>query len=160
MVHIFTTGGTIDKIYFDAKNAYHVGEPAIARVLREAGVTVPFEVEPVLRKDSLEVTDDDRSILADRIAASPALHVLVTHGTDTMARTAEVLRSVPGKTIVLTGSMQPALFRDTDAVFNIGAAFLAAQALPPGVHIVMQGRVFPAGMVRKNLEKNVFEAVE
>ena len=159
MVHIFTTGGTIDKIYFDAKNTYHIGEPAIARVLREAGVTVPFEVEPVLRKDSLELTDEDRAILAERVAASPAHCILVTHGTDTMARTAEVLRAVAGKTIILTGSMQPALFRDSDAVFNIGAAFLAAQTLPPGVHLVMQGRAFPAGRVRKNLEKNAFEEI-
>ena len=90
-VQVFTTGGTIDKEYFDAKSAYEVGEPQIGVLLREAGVAFPFEVEALMRKDSLELSDADRQLIADRVLATPYRCVIVTHGTDTMADTARVV---------------------------------------------------------------------
>ncbi len=83
--------------------------------------------------------------------------VVITHGTDTMIDTAKVLKNISGKTIVMTGSMYPAQFRDSDAVFNKGCAVTAVQILRPGVYIVMNGRIFKPPHVRKNLELNRFE---
>src|SRR5215469_811958 len=156
-LRIFTTGGTIDKIYFDAKSEYEVGEPQIGDVLREMGVGFPFEITSLMRKDSLDLTDADRASIRDAVAQDPARHVLITHGTDTMTETAAALQGVAGKTIVLTGALSPARFRGSDAIFNIGGAVLAAQALAAGVYIVMNGRVFDARKVRKNRDKNRFE---
>jgi L-asparaginase len=76
-----------------------------------------------------------------------------------MAQTAQALRPLADRTIVLTGAMQPARMRRTDAIFNIGFAWAAAQLLPPGVYIAMNGEVFEAGAVRKNLEAQKFERI-
>lgn len=154
---IFTTGGTIDKIYFDAKSEYQIGDPQIGDVLREANVSFPYSVEPLLRKDSLELTEADRDLLRKRIQQADAQRILVTHGTDTMADTGRFLKSVTDKTIVLVGAMQPARFRMTDAIFNIGAAVMAAQTLPSGVYIAMNGQVFDPDNVQKNRDKMRFE---
>lgn len=156
-LRIFTTGGTIDKIYFDAKSEYEVGEPQIGEILREMGVTFPFEMTSLMRKDSLDLTDADREIIRKAVADDAATRILITHGTDTMTETAAALQGVTGKTVVLTGSLNPARFRGSDAIFNIGGAVAAAQTLPPGVYIFMSGRVFDARMVRKNRDKNRFE---
>jgi L-asparaginase len=157
---IVTTGGTIDKVYFDDKSDYQVGDPQIGRILEELGVAFRFRVIPILRKDSLHITDADRELVRATIAAQPARHVLVTHGTDTMIATAKVLASIPDKTIVLTGALNPARFRGSDAEFNIGTAVGAVQSLPPGVYIAMNGRIWNPGKVRKNVEANRFEAVD
>ncbi len=156
---IVTTGGTIDKIYFDDKSDFQIGDPQIGQILRDLGVAFRFDVIPLLRKDSLHVTDEDRDLVRRTIEAQPHSHVLVTHGTDTMVETAQVLAGIPGKTIVLTGALNPALFRGSDAVFNIGCAVGAVQSLPPGVYIAMNGRIWNPRDVRKNREANRFEAV-
>ena len=156
---VVTTGGTIDKIYFDDKSDYQIGEPQIGRILEELGVAFRFSVIGLLRKDSLHVTDADRQLLRQTIAAQSARHVLVTHGTDTMVDTAQVLASIPDKIIVLTGALNPARFRGSDAEFNIGCAVGAVQSLPPGVYIAMNGRIWEPGKVRKNVAANRFEAI-
>ena len=155
---IVTTGGTIDKIYFDDKSDYQIGDPQIGMILRELGVTFRFTVIPILRKDSLHLGDADRELVRATIAAQPARHVLVTHGTDSMIATAQVLASIPGKTIVLTGALSPARFRGSDAEFNIGTAVGAVQSLPEGVYIAMNGRIWDPLKVRKNVDANRFEA--
>ncbi len=155
---IVTTGGTIDKIYFDDKSDYQIGEPQIGRILEELGVAFRFDVIPILRKDSLHVTEADRELLRATIAAQDAGRVLVTHGTDTMVETARVLATIPGKTIVMTGALNPARFRGSDAEFNIGCAVGAVQCLPPGVYIAMNGRIWDPRRVRKNVAANRFEA--
>lgn len=157
---IVTTGGTIDKIYFDDKSDFQVGEPQIGRILEELGVAFRFSVIPILRKDSLHITDADRELVRATIAAQPARHVLVTHGTDSMVQTAQVLASLTDKTIVLTGALNPARFRGSDAEFNIGTAVGAVQALPPGVYIAMNGRIWDPLKVRKNVDANRFEAID
>jgi L-asparaginase len=154
---IITTGGTIDKIYFDDKSDYQVGEPQISQILHAMHVAFEFEVSALMRKDSLHITDDDRKLIRAAIAASSASHVLITHGTDTMVETAVALQGLQGKTIVLTGALNPARFRDSDAIFNIGCAVGAVQASPPGVYIAMNGRVWDPEHVRKNRNQNRFE---
>jgi L-asparaginase len=156
---IVTTGGTIDKVYFDDKSDYQVGEPQIGHILEELGVAFRFRVIPIMRKDSLHIEATDRELLRATIAAQEEAHVLVTHGTDTMIDTARVLASIADKTIVLTGALNPARFRGSDAEFNIGTAVGAVQSLPPGVYIAMNGRVWDPGKVRKNVAANRFEAI-
>ena len=156
---VVTTGGTIDKVYFDDKSDFQVGEPQIGRILEELGVAFRFSVIGLLRKDSLHLDAADRELLRDAIAAQPARHVLVTHGTDTMVETARVLAAIADKTIVLTGALNPARFRGSDAEFNVGTAVGAVQSLPPGVYIAMNGRVWDPSRVRKNVAANRFEAL-
>jgi L-asparaginase/archaeal Glu-tRNAGln amidotransferase subunit D len=155
---IVTTGGTIDKIYFDDKSDYQIGDPQIGMILRELGVTFRFHIIPILRKDSLHITDEDRELVRATIAAQPARHVLVTHGTDSMVQTGKVLSGIKDKTIVMTGALSPARFRGSDAEFNIGCAIGAVQSLPNGVYIAMNGRIWDPARVRKNVAENRFEA--
>ena len=156
---IITTGGTIDKIYFDDKSDYQIGEPQIGQILDQMQVGFDFEVNALMRKDSLHFTEEDRIKIHAVVTANDADHVLVTHGTDSMVKTALLLADIPGKTIVLTGALNPARFRDSDAVFNIGCAVGAVQTLPEGAWIAMNGCVWDPRKVRKNRGKNRFEAV-
>ena len=157
---IVTTGGTIDKTYFDDKSDFQVGDPQIGRMLSELDVAFRFRVIPILRKDSLHLDDDDRELVRATIAAQPTRHVLVTHGTDTMVETARVLATLADRTIVLTGALSPARFRGSDAEFNIGTAVGAVQSLPPRTYIAMNGRVWDPARVRKNVDANRFEAID
>ena len=155
---IVTTGGTIDKIYFDDMSDYQIGEPLIGQILSQLQVGFEFEVKALMRKDSLHVTDEDRLNIQAEIAATDASHVLITHGTDSMVKTALLLADIPGKTMVLTGALNPARFRDSDAVFNIGCAVGALQALPHGVWIAMNGCIWDPRTVKKNRAQNRFES--
>ncbi|MDJ0751617.1 MAG: asparaginase domain-containing protein, partial [Woeseiaceae bacterium] len=148
-----------DKVYFDELSQFEVGESVLEHILREALVQFDWDVVPLMKKDSLEIEDSDRRVLRDYIANDDATHYVITHGTDTMPETAEILQSLKGRTIVLTGALTPARFRTTDAVFNVGMAVAAVQAVEPGVYIAMSGQVFRAGEVRKNREENRFEPV-
>lgn len=149
-IAVVTTGGTIDKLYFDSLSEYQVGESVVRKLLCVANVRYPFEIVEALRKDSLEVTDQDRDELYRCVAGLKTSRVVITHGTDTMTATAARLASIQGKTIVMTGALTPARFSESDAPFNLGMAFAAVQTAPHGVFIVMNGEVFPAGAVRKD----------
>jgi L-asparaginase len=155
---IVATGGTIDKIYFDDKSTFQIGAPQIGDILTALGVGFAFDVIALMRKDSLHMTQEDRDLIRHTIESQPHRHVLVTHGTDTMVETALVLAGIPGKVTVLTGALNPARFQGSDAVFNIGCAVGAMQALPDGVYIAMNGRVWDPQRVRKNHDANRFEA--
>ncbi|UZD65375.1 asparaginase [Marinobacter sp. AN1] len=157
MIHLFTTGGTIDKIYHDANSEFSVGESLLPELLSEANVTVAWRITELCRKDSLELTEADRADIRAAVAACPEERVIITHGTDTMAETAAALSDIGDKTIVLFGAMQPARMRRSDAVFNLGFAMAAATLLEPGIYIAMNGEVFEAGKVRKNLRAGRFE---
>ncbi len=156
-LHVFTTGGTIDKMYFDALSDFKVGEPQISRLLTEANVTFEWRVTPLMRKDSLELTEADRQEIRQHVLASDSQQVLVTHGTDTMVATALALQGIPDKTIVLTGSMVPALQRYSDAVFNIGFAAGVVRTQPAGVFIAINGQVLLPEHASKNRAANRFE---
>ena len=156
-IKIYTVGGTIDKVYFDRKSAYEVGEPKIGEILKEANVNLEYDISPILHKDSLDMTDEDRQLIFDKIASDEHRHILLTHGTDTMIQTAKKLKAIPDKVIVLTGAMEPARFKYSDAAFNVGGAIAAVQILAPGVYIVMNGRIYDPDRIIKNLERNWFE---
>lgn len=156
-IKIFTTGGTIDKIYFDKKSKYEVGDPQAGGVLERANVSFEYEVKSILRQDSLDLTDDDRQVIRKAVESAFEEKIVITHGTDTMIETAKVLEGLLGKTIVMTGSMYPAQFRDSDAVFNLGCAVTAVQTLQPGVYIAMNGCILDPKKSRKNVEMNRFE---
>ncbi|WP_417591275.1 asparaginase domain-containing protein [Parasphingorhabdus sp.] len=156
MIDIFTTGGTIDKVYFDALSEYQIGATALPDMLQENNVFVAHRVTQLMRKDSLELTDADRAAIRDAVVASDADKILVTHGTDTMVDTARVLSDITGKTIVLTGAMQPASLRISDAQFNVGFALAATQTLPHGVYIAMNGEIFDPAKTRKDRSAHRF----
>jgi L-asparaginase len=150
MIEIFTTGGTIDKVYFDALSEYQIGPAAIPDLLQENNVFAAHRVTQLMRKDSLVLTDTDRQRIHAAVVSSPADKILITHGTDTMAQTGRMLADIEGKTIVLTGAMQPATLRNSDAEFNVGFALAAVQCLSSGVYIAMNGQLFDPFRVTKD----------
>ena len=157
---IVTTGGTIDKAYFDALSQYQIGEPVVKKVLDTANVTHPYRIVELLRKDSLELTDEDRQRLKETVVALDARRIVITHGTDTMVETAAALaRAIDNKTIVLTGAMVPYAFGSSDGLFNLGSALSFAQVLPAGVYLAMNGTPFPWNQVRKNRKTGIFERI-
>lgn len=156
---VVTTGGTFDKQYFDALSEYQIGESVIEKLLQTARVTHPVRIVELMRKDSLDLTPEDRALIAATIAAAPETRVVITHGTDTMTDTAKVLAGIEGKTIVLCGALAPARFAETDATFNVGMAFGCCQSAPAGVWITMNGSVFDATKVRKDRAAGKFVAI-
>jgi L-asparaginase len=159
-IKFITTGGTIDKVYFDAKSEYQVGSPQVVEILREANVAFEFEITSVLQKDSLDLTEAERQEIRRVVQVEPCDRIVITHGTDTMVDTAKSLLGISNKTIVLTGAMEPARSRYTDATFNVGCAIGAVQILPPGVYIAMNGRVYAAERTKKNYALRRFEEAE
>lgn len=155
---LLTTGGTIDKLYFDALSEFQIGDTIISRLLELARVSYPFEVREVLRKDSLDMTDADRALVAAEVASAANKRIVITHGTDTMTQTAAALASIADKTVVLVGALSPARMAESDAAFNLGMAFATAQVAPPGVYITMNGTVFRADEVMKDRAKGAFVA--
>lgn len=153
---IVTTGGTIDKIYFDALSEYQVGNTQTARLLEIGRVAAPFEIVELMRKDSLELTDADRATIVAAVSSADVDRIIITHGTDTMTVTAEALAGIAGKTIVLVGALAPARFAESDATFNLGMAFATAQVAPPGIYLTMNGSVFRAGEVVKDRARGAF----
>lgn len=159
-INAIAVGGTIDKIYFDAKSKYEVGEPAVRKMLADLPIHLDITITPLMAKDSLDMTDQDREVVKQAVLSSDADKILITHGTDTMPDTARALADIKDKTVVLTGALSPAIFKDSDAQFNVGGALAALQALGEGVFIVMNGQVFNALNVRKDRERNCFLTVD
>ena len=153
---VITTGGTFDKVYFDAKSDYQVGEPYVGNLLEEGNVTLNYEILSILKKDSLDIKEEDRILIKDKVSSATQDKIVIIHGTDTMIDTAKVLEGI-NKTIVLTGSMQPARFKNSDATFNVGFALGSALSLSHGVYIAMSGRIFSPKDVKKNIDLGRFE---
>ena len=156
-VIIIAVGGTFDKVYYDALSDYRIGEPQIDWILKQAKLDIAYEIQSLIKKDSLDMDTSDRLAIHQAIVSSSYQHFLITHGTDTMVATAQALQAIEHKTIVLTGAMQPARFRDSDACFNAGFALAASLLLPAGVYIAMHGKVFEPDSVRKNRSQGRFE---
>ena len=156
-IKIFSVGGTIDKVYFDRLSEYQVGSPSVRNILDGLPTAFEYDIESILRKDSLELNDADRRRIFEHVAETGARRIIITHGTDTMIETARCLLTIPGKCIVLTGAMEPASFQSSDAVFNIGVAVGAVSTLDDGVYIAMNGRIFDPLACRKNRELGRFE---
>ena len=157
-IKIFCTGGTFDKVYYDALSEYQIGDPQIGWILEQAKVSLQYDIESILKKDSLDITEQDRSAIVASVRNEKCKRILITHGTDTMAETGQALQKISNKTIVLVGAMQPARFRDSDAIFNVGFAVAAAILSPPGVYVAMNGRLFAADQVQKNRDAGLFES--
>jgi L-asparaginase len=144
-IHCIQTGGTIDK-HYPAGATHHgynfeIGEPAIARILASSKCSFSHTTTELLKKDSLDITDEDRAGIVAAVTASPHRHILITHGTDTMHMTGKALSAITDKTIVLTGAMLPECFKDSEAHFNAGMAVAALQTLPAGVYVALYGQV-------------------
>ena len=159
-IKIFTTGGTFDKIYFDAKSEFHIGDTIIGALLEEANVDFDYEIESLLKKDSLDMDEIDRELIRKAVADVSNQRVLITHGTDAVVTTAQALLGIADKTIVLFGAMQPARMRYSDAMYNLGVASAAVQLLPAGVYLAMNGKIFDPRKVTKNRALNRFELTE
>lgn len=153
---VLTTGGTIDKQYFDALSKYEIADTAVTKLLAVARVRRPYRVDEVLRKDSLDLTDDDRARIVAHVREVTLSRIVITHGTDSMTVTAQALCSIPEKTIVLTGALSPARFIESDAAFNLGMAFATAQIASPGVYVAMNGSVFRGNEVAKDHDRGCF----
>jgi L-asparaginase len=156
-IKFFSVGGTIDKVYFDALSKYEIGDPNIKDILQNARVNFDYEIEALLKKDSLDMTEQDRLIVFKAVQDELNDKIVITHGTDTMIETASALSPIKGKTIVLTGAMEPAKFKSSDAAFNLGSAVAAVQVLPFGVYLAISGKIFTPDNVRKNRARKQFE---
>ena len=159
-IKIFTTGGTFDKLYFDAASEFHFGEPIVAALLEEANVGFEFDIEPLMQKDSLDMDDADRERIRRAVVDCGNERILIIHGTDGMVATAQRLLDVQDRTIVLFGAMQPARMRYSDAMYNLGFASAAVQLLAHGVYLAMNGQVFDPRRVAKNRAQGRFEPLQ
>ena len=152
------TGGTIDKDYPKTTlgYAFEITDPAVNRILPEANPSFEYEVVSVCKKDSTELTEEDREKIRNVCAKNTANKIVITHGTDTMIETAEKLSKIKDKTIVITGSMRPEKFSNTDADFNIGLGVGGVQTLPFGIYIAMHGTILLWDKITRNLETGQF----
>lgn len=159
-IRLFVTGGTFDKEYDELHGTLDFRETHLPQMLDMARSRLHVTIRPLMMVDSLEMTDSDRALIARECRDAEEQHIVITHGTDKMVVTAEVLaEGAAEKTIVLTGAMIPIAFGSSDGLFNLGGALTAVQLLPPGVHVAMNGRVFDWDDVRKNRATGVFEAL-
>ena len=157
-VRIFITGGTFDKEYDEITGRLYFKDSHLPEMLRLGRCSLPLEVRTLMMIDSLDMSDADRKLILDQCRSAPETRIVITHGTDTMATTAQTLASnLANKTIVLTGAMVPYKFGSSDGLFNLGSALAFAQTLPPGVYIAMNGRCFPAERAQKNRRTGMFE---
>jgi L-asparaginase len=156
-IKILATGGTLDKIYYDDNSDFHIGEPMAIPILEEANVTFDFEVESILKKDSIDLNDTDREFIRLKVQQDSCDRIVITHGTDGMVKTAMCLLEIENKTIVITGAMQPARMRYSDSAYNIGVATNAVQLLESGVYLAMNGQIFDPRTTTKNIALSRFE---
>jgi L-asparaginase len=157
-IRIFVTGGTFDKEYNELTGELFFKETHLPEMLKRSRSTVEVTVRTLMMIDSLHMSDEDRELIAHQCRAATEDQIIITHGTDTMAVTAEVLEEkISGKTIVLTGAMIPYKFGSSDGFFNLGSALAFVQSLSPGVYVAMNGRYFRSGHVQKNKQTGHFE---
>ncbi|HEY5997428.1 MAG TPA: asparaginase domain-containing protein [Candidatus Deferrimicrobiaceae bacterium] len=160
-IRIFITGGTFDKEYNELNGQLYFKDTHLHELLDMGRSLVPVEIRTLMMIDSLEMTDEDRELIAHQCNHCEEDKIVITHGTDTMAETAIMLaQKVKNKIVVLTGAMIPIKFGSSDGLFNLGSALAFAQSLPQGVYIAMNGRFFNWDNVRKNKETGVFEEIK
>lgn len=160
-IRIFITGGTFDKEYNELNGQLYFKDTHLADLLELGRNKVSVEIRTLMMVDSLEMTDNDRSLIVHQCNSCHEKQIVITHGTDTMAETAKILgQQVTNKTIILTGAMIPIKFGSSDGLFNLGSALAFAQSLPPGVYVAMNGRFFTWDNVRKNKQTGVFEELK
>ncbi|RTL57404.1 MAG: asparaginase [Sphingobacteriales bacterium] len=159
-IRIFITGGTFDKEYNELNGQLYFKDTHLHDLLEMGRCRVDVEIRTLMMIDSLEMTDEDRELIAHQCQQCEEEQIVITHGTDTMSDTAKMLaKKVKNKTIVLTGAMIPIKFGSSDGLFNLGSALAFVQSLPHGIYVAMNGRYFNWDNVRKNKQTGVFEEV-
>lgn len=159
-IGLLITGGTLDKDYNTLTGHLEFSQTHLPKLFQQANITLPIQSEVLMLKDSLEMTHEDRQLILNACLESPCQRLVITHGTDTMAETANCLLNsqlAQSKTVVLTGAMRPFQLGDSDAAFNLGSALMAAQLAPNGIYIAMNGELFPAAITQKNRQQGIFE---
>ncbi|MEK7084490.1 MAG: asparaginase domain-containing protein, partial [Patescibacteria group bacterium] len=157
-IRIFVTGGTFDKEYNELNGSLFFKDTHLPEMLVLGRSRVPVDMRTLMMVDSLEMTEADRDTIAQNCIKTAEDRIIITHGTDTMVETAQVIAAqVKNKTIILTGAMIPYKFGSSDGLFNLGGALVLAQTLPAGVYIVMNGRYFMWNNCRKNRQTGEFE---
>ena len=161
MIRVFVTGGTFDKTYDEIGGRLSFKDTHLPEMLRLGRSRVDLSIRTLMMIDSLDMTGDDRALIAHNCATCEESQIVVTHGTDTMVETAAAIAArATGKVVVLTGAMIPYAFGSSDGLFNLGSALSLVQALPPGVYVAMNGQHFRWDRVRKNRDTGVFEAID
>jgi L-asparaginase len=152
------TGGSIDKDYPKTQYGYafEITEPAVKRILQKVNPNFEFEIISVLKKDSLDITEEDRKKIHEACQKAESNKIIITHGTDTMIETAKKLSNIKNKVIILTGATKPEKFSDSDAAYNVGTAIGAVNVLNKGVYIAMNGRIYAWNKVKRNPETGQF----
>ena len=160
-IRIFITGGTFDKEYNEITGQLYFNDTHMSDLLEMGRSKVKVVIRTLMMIDSLEMTDEDRELIAHQCIQCDENKIVITHGTDTMSDTARLLaQKVKDKTIILTGAMIPIKFGSSDGLFNLGSALAFAQTLPPGVYVAMNGRYFNWDNVRKNKQTGMFEEIK
>ena len=159
MIQILITGGTFDKSYNHLKGDLYFKKTHIPEMLERSKSRLNVNVKTLMMIDSLEMTEKDIQLIINECINSKSKRIIITHGTDTMVRTAtKIAKEVKGKTIVLTGAMIPYAFgSSSDVFFNLGSALSFVQVLKKGVYVAMNGQYFKHDNVKKNIEKGFFE---
>jgi L-asparaginase len=159
-IRVFITGGTFDKEYNELNGQLYFKDTHLHDLLEMGRCRLETEIRTLMMIDSLEMTPEDRELIAYQCEQCEENQIVITHGTDTMNETANVIaKKVKDKVIVLTGAMIPIKFGSSDGLFNLGSALAFVQTLSPGVYIAMNGRCFNWNKVRKNRQTGVFEDI-
>jgi L-asparaginase len=160
-IRIFVTGGTFDKEYNEITGELYFKDTHLQEMLRLGRSRLNVDIRTLMMIDSLDMTDSDREMIAGHCIKVKEDKILITHGTDTMADTARLLATrVFDKTVVITGAMIPYKFGSSDGLFNLGSALAFVQAMPKGVYVAMNGRIFNWDNVRKNKKTGEFEELK
>ena len=157
-IRIIITGGTIDDLEYESpEDAPKEHKSFVPDLLKQSKITLDYQADELLRKDSRHVNDDDRELVHQKCVECSEEQIIITHGTMTMPVMAKYLgqKNIP-KTIVLLGAIIPANKEKSDALFNLGAALSAVQLLPHGVYVTMNGKIFSWDNVKKNTATGVF----
>ena len=158
-IKVFTCGGTFEKVYNPISGELGFQDSCIPNIIKRSRITLKVDFEKLFFKDSLDMDNDDRLMIAHKIKTEPIKNIVLIHGTDTMVQTAQTIKehASQDKVVVITGAMLPFSIKESDAMFNLGGAFIAAQTSEPGIWISMNGHIFRSDDVAKNKIKGIFE---
>ena len=160
-IRIFVTGGTFDKEYNELTGELFFKDTHIFEMLKLGRCKIEVDIRTLMMIDSLSMTDSDREIILENCKKTEEDEIVITHGPDTMSKTAKILgKAIKNKTVILTGAMIPYKFGSSDGLFNLGSALAFAQALSHGVYIAMNGKYFTWDNVRKNKQTGEFEEIK
>jgi len=161
MIRVLVTGGTFDKEYDEINGRLYFKDTHLTELFKLGRCSLDITIRTLMMIDSLEMTDVDRDIIIRACKRCKEDKIVITHGTDTMVKTAKILEAQKiEKTIVLTGAMIPIKFGSSDGFFNLGSALAFSQTLPHGVYICMNGKYFNANNVAKNKKTGLFEELD